>query len=207
MRARFTVFVSMIFSIGLLSSVASAGEKPPHAQKSMPGPALSPEEAIAKMQVPPGFKVECVASEPLMVNPTAMTFDERGRIWICESVEYPRASAGKGQDRIKILEDTDGDGKFDKSTIFKDGLNIPCGVVMGNGGVYATNAPDILFLQDTDGDGVCDKEEVLFTGFGRSDRHELPNSLIWGPDGWLYGMNGVFNGSRVAYNNKNFDFT
>lgn len=199
--------IPFIFVLVLLVDRASAGEKPPHAQKTMPGPALSPVDAIAKMQVPAGFKVECVASEPLIVNPTAMAFDERGRIWICESLEYPRASAGKGQDRIKILEDTDNDGKFDKATIFKDGLNIPCGVLMGNGGVYATNAPDILFLQDTDGDGVCDKEEVLFTGFGRADRHELPNSLIWGPDGWLYGMNGVFNGTKVTYNGKSFDFT
>jgi putative membrane-bound dehydrogenase-like protein len=207
MRTRLPKGFIFTLIFALAAGIAAAGEKPPHAQKSMPGPALTPEEAMAKMQLPPGFKVECVASEPLIVNPTAMTFDERGRIWICESVEYPRATAGKGTDRIKILEDTDGDGKFDKATIFKDGLNIPCGVVMGNGGVYATNSPDILFLQDTDGDGVCDKEEVIFTGFGRADRHELPNSLIWGPDGWLYGMNGVFNGSRVEYNKKTFDFT
>jgi len=207
MRTRFTVYASLIFVMGLSLQSAPAGEKPPHAQSKMPGPALTAEEAMAKMQLPPGFKIECVASEPLIVNPTAMTFDEKGRIWVCESVEYPRASAGKGQDRIKILEDTNGDGVYDKATIFKDGLNIPCGVVMGNGGVYVTNSPDILFLQDTDGDGVCDKEEVLFTGFGRADRHELPNSLIWGPDGWLYGMNGVFNGTKVTYNGKTFDFT
>ena len=94
---------------------------------------------------------------------------------------------------MKILESTNHDGRFDKVTIFKDGLNIPCGVVIGNGGVYVTNSPDILFLQDTDGDGKADKEEVILTGFGRDDRHELPNSLTWGPDGWLYGMNGVFN--------------
>jgi len=195
-------------AVGALGfSAVRAGEKPPHAQKSMPGPALTPEQAVAKMTVPPGFKVECVVSEPLIVNPTAMTFDERGRIWICESLEYPRASAGKGADKIKILEDTDGDGKFEKMTVFKDGLNIPCGVVMGNGGVYVTNAPDILFLQDTDNDGVADKEEVILTGFGRADRHELPNNLMWGPDGWLYFMNGVFNGTSVKFGDKKFDFT
>ncbi|HEX8913000.1 MAG TPA: PVC-type heme-binding CxxCH protein [Humisphaera sp.] len=169
----------------------------PHAQKAPPGPALSPAEAMAKMELPDGFKVECVASEPLIVNPTSFTWDDRGRIWVTESVEYPRASAGVGQDRVKILEDTDGDGVYDKATIFKDGLNIPCGVAHGNGGVYVTNSPDILFLKDTDGDGKADTQEVILTGFGRADRHELPNSLTWGPDGWLYGMNGVFNPSVV----------
>jgi len=169
----------------------------PHAQKAPPGPALSPDEAIAKMELPPGFKIECIAAEPLVLNPTSFTWDDRGRIWLTESIEYPRKSAGKGQDRVKILEDTDGDGKMDKSTIFKDGLNIPCGVVHGNGGVYVTNSPDILFLEDTNGDDVADKETVILTGFGRADTHELPNSLTWGPDGWLYGMNGVFNPSTV----------
>jgi putative membrane-bound dehydrogenase-like protein len=169
----------------------------PHAQKVPPGPALSPEEAMAKMELPPGFKIECIASEPLIVNPTSFTFDERGRIWITESVEYPRRSEGPGQDRVKILEDTDGDGKLDKATIFKDGLNIPCGIAHGNGGVYITNSPDILFLQDTDGDGKADKSTTILTGFGRADTHELPNSLTWGPDGWLYGMNGVFNPATV----------
>jgi putative membrane-bound dehydrogenase-like protein len=169
----------------------------PHAQKVPPGPALSPAEAIAKMTLPPGFKIECIASEPLIVNPTSFTFDDRGRIWITESVEYPRRSEGAGQDRVKILEDTDGDGVMDKATVFKDGLNIPAGVVIGNGGVYVTNSPDILFLQDTDGDGKADKSTTILTGFGRADTHELPNSLTWGPDGWLYGMNGVFNPSTV----------
>lgn len=172
-------------------------EQIPHAQKTPPGPALSPEDAIAKMELPPGFKVECVAAEPLVVNPTSFTWDDRGRIWLTESIEYPRRSPGKGQDRVKILEDTDGDGKMDKATIFKDGLNIPCGVVHGNGGVYVTNAPDIRFLEDTNGDDIADKETVILTGFGRADTHELPNTLTWGPDGWLYGMNGVFNPSTV----------
>src|SRR5687767_11380601 len=151
----------------------------PHAQDRPPGPALSPQEAMAKMQVPPGFRVELVASEPDLVNPTAMTFDDRGRIWVCESVEYPRREPGKGKDRVKILEDADGDGRFEKVKIFKDGLNTPCGVAHGNGGVYVTNSPDILFLKDTDGDDVADTEEVILTGFGRDDTHELPNSLTW----------------------------
>ncbi len=179
----------------------------PHAQDKPPGPALSPEQAIAKMTVPEGFAVELVAAEPDIVNPVAMTFDERGRVWITESLEYPRQAPGKGRDRVKVLEDTDGDGRADKFTIFAEGLNIPSGIAVGYGGVWVANAPDILFLQDTDGDGRADKREVVVTGFGRDDTHELPNSLTWGPDGWLYGLNGVFNRSVVEQDGQRFDFT
>jgi putative membrane-bound dehydrogenase-like protein len=188
---------------------AFAQEKPqlPHAYTEPPGPPISADEAAAKMTVPPGFKVEVVAHEPDIVNPVAMTFDERGRIWITESVEYPRHEAGPGRDRIKILEDTDGDGRADKFTIFAEGLNIPSGIAVGAGGVWVGNAPHILFMQDTDGDDRADKTEVVVTGFGRADTHEGPNSLTWGPDGWLYGLNGVFNPTHIEYRGKTYDFT
>ena len=118
------------------------------------------------MTVPPGFRVELVASEPEIVNPVAMTFDERGRAWITESLEYPRKSAGPGRDRIKVLEDTDGDGKADKFTVFADGLNIPSGIAVGYGGVWVANSPRTSsILRDTDGDGVADKT--------RGRRHRL----------------------------------
>ena len=172
-----------------------------------PARRLSPSEAIARMTVPPGFRVELVASEPEIVNPVAMTFDERGRVWITESVEYPRQSSGPGRDRIKVLEDTDGDGKADKFTVFAEGLNIPSGIAVGAGGVWVANSPDILFLKDTDGDGKADTREVVVTGFGRYDTHELPNSLTWGPDGYLYGWNGVFNPARIDYRGKHYEFT
>jgi putative membrane-bound dehydrogenase-like protein len=179
----------------------------PHAQDRPPNEAKTPQEAAKAMTVPPGFTVEVVASEPMLVNPVAMTIDEKGRFWITESLEYPRREPGKGRDRVKVLEDTDGDGTVDKSTIFAEGLNIPSGIAVGGGGVWVANAPDILFLQDTDGDGKADKTEVVVTGFGRDDTHELPNSLTWGPDGWLYGLNGVFNRSVVKYRGKTYDFT
>src|SRR5688500_4415928 len=197
MLTNLAAWVVALSLVTLTSRALHAQDVTPHAQDRPPGPALSPQEAIARMKLPPGFRAELVAAEPDVVNPTAMTFDDRGRIWLCESVEYPRREPGKGKDRVKILEDTDGDGRFESVKIFKDGLNIPCGVAHGNGGVYVTNSPDILFLKDTDGDDVADTEEVILTGFGRADTHELPNSLIWGPDGWLYGMNGVFNPSKV----------
>jgi putative heme-binding domain-containing protein len=197
----------VLVSCAVAAATARADAPLPHHQDRPPGDPLSPAEAIGKMTVPPGFRVEVVAAEPDIVNPVAMTFDERGRAWITESLEYPRKPAGPGRDRVKVVEDTDGDGKADKFTVFADGLNIPSGIAVGHGGVWVANAPDILFLQDTDGDGKADRREVVVTGFGRSDTHELPNSLTWGPDGWLYGWNGVFNPSRVAHRGRTFDFT
>lgn len=202
-----------LFMLGILGSVLTCGilaaqeDFVPRRQDKPPGPALSPADAIAKMTVPDGFSVELVAGEPDIQNPVAMAFDERGRIWVTESFEYPRLEAGPGRDRVKVLEDTDGDGTADKVTIFAEGLNIPSGIAVGHGGVWVANAPDILFLQDTDGDGKADKREVVVTGFGRDDTHELPNALSWGPDGYLYGLNGVFNYSHVKQNGKDFQFT
>ncbi len=202
------------FVLGLLAGPLAA-QKPPHGQDRIPGPALKPEEAIKKMTVPPGFSVELVASEPDIVNPTAMTFDEKGRIWICESLEYPRSSAGPGRDRVKLLESSKGDGRYDKISVVIEGLNIPSGIAVGHGGVWVANAPDILFYPFEGEQGerrgvsppVLGKPRVVVTGFGRTDTHELPNSLTWGPDGWLYGLNGVFNHSRVKHQGKEFRFT
>ncbi len=207
MRGKVTP-AATLFVLALAAAPAPAQkERPPHGQDTMPGPALSPQEAIKKMRVPPGFHVELVAAEPDIVNPVAMTFDERGRIWITESLEYPRQSAGPGRDRIKILESTKGDGKYDKITIFAEGLNIPSGIAVGHGGVWVANSPDILFYKVGPDGKAAGKPEVVVTGFGRTDTHELPNSLTWGPDGWLYGLNGVFNHSHVRYRGKTYDFT
>jgi putative membrane-bound dehydrogenase-like protein len=203
-----------VIAIGLMACCSSMlfaqqGKQPliPHAQDKPPNDPRDPITAAKMMTVPEGFSVEVVAAEPDIVNPVAMTIDERGRFWITESLEYPRREPGPGKDRVKILEDTDGDGKADKFTVFMEGLNIPSGIAVGHGGVWIANSPDILFVQDTDGDGKADKQEVIVTGFGRTDTHELPNSLTWGPDGWLYGLNGVFNHSHVKYakTNPNYD--
>ena len=196
----------------LLLAVATAAtlngqEFIPRKQTAPPGPPKSPVEAIAAMQVPEGFHVDLVASEPSIMNPVAMAFDDRGRIYVTESFEYPRREPGPGRDRIKILEDRDGDGVAETVKVFAEGLNIPSGIAVGHGGVWVANAPDILFLEDTDGDDVADKQTVVVTGFGRDDTHELPNALTWGPDGCLYGLNGVFNPSRVVQGDKTFEFT
>ncbi len=202
--ARSCWLILVLAALGSLSALAQQ-PKPtiPHAQDKPPNDPRDPETAAKMMTVPEGFSVEVVAAEPDIVNPVAMAIDERGRFWITESLEYPRREPGPGKDRVKILEDTDGDGKCDKFTVFMDGLNIPSGIAVGHGGVWIANSPDILFVQDTDGDGKADKQEVVVTGFGRSDTHELPNSLTWGPDGWLYGLNGVFNHSHVKYSETN----
>lgn len=184
--------------------VTSGADFIPRKQTKPPTPALSPAEAIKKMTVPSGFTVELVAAEPDVMNPVAMTFDERGRIWITESFEYPRREPGPGRDRVKILEDADGDGTAETVSIFAEGLNIPSGIAVGAGGVWVANAPDILFYPDADRDGRADgPPEQVLTGFGREDTHELPNSLTWGPDGWLYGLNGVFNNCHVRYGKDN----
>jgi putative heme-binding domain-containing protein len=192
--------------VALACSLSALGQEAiPHRQDKPPNQPYSPEEALRRMTVPEGFAVELVAAEPDLVNPIAMTFDDRGRIWITESLEYPRRQAGVGRDRIKILEDIGGHGRADKVTTFAENLNIPTGIAVGHGGVWVLNAPDLLFMKEKDGKEVS--REVVLTGFGRTDTHELPNSLTWGPDGWLYGLNGVFNHCRVVSKGKTFDFT
>ena len=127
----------LVWTLSFVLCDFSAAAEPfiPRKQTKPPNKPYSPAEAIAKMTAPEGFTVELVAAEPHLVNPVAMTFDERGRVWVTESVEYPRKPAGPGKDRVKILEDTDGDGAVDKVKIFAEGLNIPSGIAVGYGGV------------------------------------------------------------------------
>jgi putative membrane-bound dehydrogenase-like protein len=162
-------------------------------------PALSPAEAQQRFTVPPGFEVRLFAAEPEMANPVAMTWDERGRLWVVELYEYPMgAAAGQTpRDRIKILEDTDADGRADRVHVWADGLNLATGLLLGDGGAYVGQAPHLLFLEDTTGDDRANRREVLMTGFGLQDRHELLNGFAWGPDGWLYMTHGVFTYSTV----------
>lgn len=163
-------------------------------------PALPPVEAQKKFKVPAGFEVRLFAAEPEVVNPVAMTWDDRGRLWVVELYEYPLGAkpGEKPRDRIKILEDSDADGSADKVTVFADGLNLATGLLLGDGGAYVGQAPHLLFLQDLDGDDRADKKEILLTGFGLEDRHELLNGFAWGPDGALYMTHGVFTFANVV---------
>ena len=192
----------VVFVISLLAGAISAFGAPiqltgAHAPAATPS--LTPAEAQKKFAVPEGFEVRLFAAEPDVINPVAMTWDERGRLWVVELFEYPKGAAAgtKPRDCIKILEDTDNDGRADKVTVFADGLNLATGILIGNGGVYVGEAPNLLFLRDTNHDDKADTREVLLTGFGLDDRHELLNGFTWGPDGWLYMTHGVFTHSKV----------
>ena len=189
-----------LFSFLLTASPAfGAGRQLSGPYTPTASPALPPAQAQKAFALPTGFEARLFAAEPDVVNPVAMTWDTRGRLWVVELYEYPLGAppGAKPRDRIKILEDTDADGRADKVTVFADGLNLATGILLGNGGVYVGQAPELLFLQDTNHDDVADTRTILLNGFGLDDRHELLNGFAWGPDGWLYMTHGVFTYSRV----------
>ncbi|MBH54109.1 MAG: glycosyl hydrolase [Opitutaceae bacterium] len=153
---------------------------------------LSPLDSMDYTRAPVGFKLELFAHEPDIINPICMAWDERGRLWVGESVDYPNelTDTRRGQDKIKILEDTDQDGKCDKVTVFATGLNIPTSITFSNGGIIVAHAPDFLFLKDTDGDDVVDVREILNTGWGIRDTHAGPSNLRYGFDNKIWGTVG-----------------
>jgi putative membrane-bound dehydrogenase-like protein len=154
---------------------------------------LSPDQSKKLMQVPVDFDIKLFASEPDITNPIAMAWDERGRLWIVESVDYPNTfleTDGAANDRIKICEDTDGDGKADKFTIFADKLNIPTSLVFANGGVIVAMAPYFVFLKDTNGDDKADVRENILTGWEKHDTHFGPSQLQYGFDNKIWGVVG-----------------
>lgn len=170
---------------------------------------LTPEQSAKLIQVPSGFELELFASEPDIINPIAMEWDERGRLWVIETVDYPntvRDQEGVGDDRIKILEDTDGDGKADKFTVFAEQLNIPTSMVFANGGVIVSQAPYFLFLQDTNGDDKADVRKIIMDGWGTFDTHAGPSNLQYGFDNNIWGVVGYsgFKGT-IAGTPRDFD--
>lgn len=161
---------------------------------------LKPEDSVKAMTLPPGFSATVFAAEPDLVQPVALCIDDRGRIWVAEAMTYPRrAPEGQGKDRILIFEDTDGDGKFDKKTVFMEGLNLVSGLEVGFGGVWVGAAPYLLFIPDKNHDDIPDgPPQIVLDGWHYEDTHETLNAFNWGPDGWLYGCHGVFTYSRVG---------
>jgi putative membrane-bound dehydrogenase-like protein len=157
-------------------------------------------ETVAQMFVPEGFSVDVIAAEPQLHQPMAFTFDAKGRLWVVEGHSYPqKRPEGEGLDRILIFADNDGDGQFEDRKTFIEGLNLVSGMEVGHGGVWVGAAPELLFIPDRDGDDKPDTDpQVLLNGFGYADTHETLNSLMWGPDGWLYGNQGVFNTSMIG---------
>ena len=177
--------------------------------------ALTPDEALKRFKMADGFEVQLFASEPDVRQPLTMTFDERGRMWVIQYLQYPNPAGltpvkvdrylrtkydrrpkpppkgPRGADKITILEDTDGDGRVDRTKDFVTGLNLASALAIGNDGVYVGQAPYLLFYPDRDHDDVPDGDpEVLLTGFGLEDAHAVVNAMQWGPDGWLYGTQG-----------------
>ena len=184
-------------AIGLIlvchwSLVAAAAE--PDTDAPLPA-----DEAASTMRVPDGFRVTTFAAEPDVMQPIGFCIDDRGRLWVAEAYNYPQHGDKPG-DRLIILEDVDGDGRFDKRIVFYDQLNYVTGVEVGFGGVWVMSPPYFYFIPDRDGDDVPDSKPVLLLdGFGNhANAHNLANGLAWGPDGWLYGTHGRTNWSLIG---------
>lgn len=195
----------------------------------VPGPApKTPQESLKALKLKPGHEAILVAQEPLVQDPVFIDWDARGRMWVVEMGDYPFAAGEKTKDgsmgqekvsalqagRVKILEDSDGDGVYDKASLFLDGLQHPTGLAPWKNGVFITNIPDIFYAEDTDGDGMCDTRETWFTGFTAGNPQHLVNGFCWGLDGWFYGANGdsggsitcVKTGKRVELGTHDFRF-
>ena len=196
---------------------------PASAADKQPAKPLSPAETVKRMQLPKGFKATVFAAEPDVVQPMAMTFDDRGRLWVVECLSYPDwispdgkhlinrrkkivpkdKSRLKGRDRITIFEDTDGDGKHDKRTVFYNKGKNFTGLEYGFGGVFVTAPPYLLFIPDKNRDDKPDgKPQILLEGWDITAGHNAVNGLTWGPDGWLYGCNGILSNSEIRVVNN-----
>ncbi len=163
---------------------------------------LTGEQAAAKMTPAPGFEVKLAATEPMITQPIAFCWDDRGRLWVAENRDYESRRtgfSGSGDSRIVILEDTDGDGKMDSRKVFLDQIPFPAAIAVGFDGLWLGAPPNLLFVPDRNRDDKADANiEIRLTGWGIQDRHETLNSLNWGPDGWLYGCQGFATTSRVG---------
>jgi putative membrane-bound dehydrogenase-like protein len=161
--------------------------------ESKPIEPKSPRDELATFRVPKGFRVELVASEPQVVDPVAIAFDEEGRLFVAEMRGYPNAGVATGDihtGKIKLLEDRDGDGVYETSTVFADGLRFPTSMMPWRGGLIVGVAPDIIYFEDTDGDGKADRHRTLYTGFDLANIQQLVSALQWGMDNWVHGCAG-----------------
>jgi putative heme-binding domain-containing protein len=172
---------------------------PVHAQRDLKDiPPPDPELERQTFVLPEGFEVNLFAADPQIAKPIQMNFDPQGRLWIAGSSTYPQVAPGEeADDRVLILEDSDGDGVSDKTTVFADGLLIPTGVIPGDGGAYVANSTELLHLSDTDGDGKADRRRVVLSGFGTEDTHHILHTFRWGPAQRLHMLQSIYIHSHV----------
>ncbi|MBI3880500.1 MAG: c-type cytochrome [Verrucomicrobia bacterium] len=193
------------FSIGSLAALVARAEFPApyNSETDTKFPLMPAAEAAAKMQLPPGFKATVFAAEPDVQNPIALAWDARGRLWVAENYTYAERALRydlKLRDRIVVFEDTDGDGRFDKRTVFTDELQMVTSIEVGFGGVWVIAMPNVLFIPDRNGDDKPDgPAEVVLEGFAppNENHHNIANGLRFGPDGWLYGRCGASGAADV----------
>jgi len=193
----FSLFVCVLATLNAGQHVIAAEieQTPPPANSPVPA-----KEATARIKLPKGFTVTQFAAEPDVLQPIAMTIDHKGRLWVVENFAYPLWLGGPtGRDRILIFEDADNDGRFDRRTVFFDkGTNFT-GIELGFGGVWVCSTPNLLFIPDQDGDDRPDGPPVVkLDGWSKTPQHNMFNALKWGPDGWLWGCNGILSISRVG---------
>ncbi|MEA1784856.1 PVC-type heme-binding CxxCH protein [Arenibacter sp. GZD96] len=194
----------------LLASCTTKKEAPPQLTYTGENPRvqnpLSPEDSQKHIQLPEGFSAELFAAEPNIINPIAFTWDERGRLWVVQSKDYPHGLVNDvGGDRITICEDTNGDGKADKFTDFATDQSLTTGITLVKGGAIVAQAPNMVLLEDTNGDDKMDKSTVLFDGFGTFDTHAGPSSLRYGIDNLIWGAVG-YSGFENQFQGKPIDF-
>ena len=186
MTAELPLFDASIAAAEARIATLARGEAVPVADEPQRPEALEPQRPLPEFQLAEGVQIGLFAENPLIGKPVQISFDERGRMWVVCSSSYPQASPNAlPDDRIYVLEDTDRDGVADTSTLFADGLTIPCGAEPADGGCYVAASTELLFLKDTDGDGKADSRRVVLSGFGTDDTHHLIHSLRWEPDGCL----------------------
>lgn len=211
--AAFVAWVSFAHSLHAQSGDKSGEQQPDRVPAEIipPAPVLSPEEQINTFQLPPGFRVEVVAAEPLINTPVAVQFDHQGRLWAVEMSGYMRNFEGTGEDeavgRIVILTDVDGDGRMDQRTVFLEDLVMPRSVMLFRDGALVAEPPHVWFARDTNGDGQADEKEIVIRNYAtqndptlgpRSNPEHASNSLTWAMDNWIYSANHT---TRYRYSN------
>ena len=193
--------VSILFALSIADSIAQNGDKAGEKQVSLvpadkipPAPVLTPEEALKSFKLAPGFRIELVASEPLIHDPVAIQFAPDGKIWVLEMSGFMPNADGIGEDKpvgkIAVIEDTDGDGKMDKRVVFADGLVMPRALSLVRDGLLVAEPPRLWFLRDTDGDGKSDEKVEVAKDYGDTKNPEhTANGLMWAMDNWIYSAN------------------